>query len=92
MYRHLDSYKQYEPTYHNNHTGLLYDFCESSVTDWAWIFYIFFIYMIPPLWKSVAIKINQLSKCQYVKNAQKKNTYTQKQSEKYMNQKHKTFM
>ena len=26
MYRHLDSYKQYEPTYHNNHTGLLCDF------------------------------------------------------------------
>ena len=28
MYRHLDSYKQYEPNYHNNHTGLLIDFLQ----------------------------------------------------------------
>ena len=26
MYRYLDSYKEYEPTYNNSHTGLLYGF------------------------------------------------------------------
>ena len=26
MYRYLDCYKHYEPTYHNNNTGLLYGF------------------------------------------------------------------
>ena len=31
------------------------------------------MYMIFPLWKSVAIKINQLQKCQYVKKCTEKN-------------------
>ena len=67
---HLDSYKQYEPAYQDNHTVLLRVFCESSATDWAQIFYNHFfesMYMTLSFWKSVAsLKNKPVVEMQYI--------------------------
>ena len=59
IYRNLDSYKQCEPTYKINYTGLFCGFCNSSVRSQARTVSnhcIKSMYKIPPFWKRVAIK------------------------------------